>query len=145
MKSEIDQNVSDHVPSNVKSWPAHPAGRTRDTGAICGKNSVVITAIGTVYYLNLYRDLGRGPFVPLNMARLEALMPLLASPIRRHYSQAHPTALPASHEEAEALKPLTERERQLCLSLLRGHTLKTAAADLDIAISTAARHSSSMA
>lgn len=104
---------------------------------LADKVSVVIPANGTVYYLNLYRDLGRGPFSPGDMARLEALMPLLASLIRRHYRQARPAALPASHEEAEVLKRLSARERQLCLALLRGHTLKTAAAELDIALSTA--------
>ncbi|MGM0983135.1 MAG: helix-turn-helix transcriptional regulator [Pseudomonadota bacterium] len=104
---------------------------------LADKVSVVIPAGATVYYLNLYRDLGRGHFRAADLARLEALMPLLASLIRRHYRQVHPAALPASHEEAEALKPLSQRERQLCLSLLRGHTLKTAAAELDIALSTA--------
>lgn len=104
---------------------------------LADKASVVIPTNGTVYYLNLYRDLKRGPFRDADLERLKALMPLIASLIRRHYRQTRSTALFASHEEAEVLTRLSERERQLCLHLLRGHTLKTAAAELDIALSTA--------
>lgn len=104
---------------------------------LADKVSVTIPASATVYYLNLYRDLSRGPFSADELTALEALLPLLASLIRRHYRQAHPAALTASHEEAEALALLSERERQLCLFLLRGHTLKSAATELNIAFSTA--------
>lgn len=104
---------------------------------LADKASLVIPAGPVVYYLNLYRDLGRGRFRSEELAHLRALMPLLASLIRRHYRQARPTALAASDAEAEALARLSERERQLCLYLLRGHTLKTAAAELDVALSTA--------
>ncbi|QTF92718.1 helix-turn-helix transcriptional regulator [Halomonas sp. BM-2019] len=95
------------------------------------------------FYLNLYRGTGAGPFTGADLAGLNALAPLLASLIRRHYrhhlaqgggvsAAQHP-----SDEEAAVLAPLSERERQLCLFLLRGHTLKTAAAELTIALSTA--------
>ncbi|WP_254276273.1 LuxR family transcriptional regulator [Halomonas sp. 3H] len=104
---------------------------------LADKVSLLIPAGSVVYYLNLYRDLGRGRFRPEELAHLGELMPLLASLIRRHYRQAGPAALPASPEEATALAPLSARERQLCLHLLRGHTLKTAAAELDVALSTA--------
>ncbi|MBB3329760.1 DNA-binding CsgD family transcriptional regulator [Halomonas campaniensis] len=104
---------------------------------LADKVSLLIPAGPVVYYLNLYRDLGRGRFRPEELATLGALLPLLASLIRRHYRQARPAALPASPEEAAALAPLSARERQLCLHLLRGHTLKTAAAELDVALSTA--------
>ncbi|MGM0693973.1 MAG: LuxR C-terminal-related transcriptional regulator [Pseudomonadota bacterium] len=104
---------------------------------LADKASVVIPTSGTVYYLNLYRDLGRGPFRDADLDRLRALMPLIASLIRRHYRQARATPQLASHEDAAPLARLSDRERQLCLHLLRGHTLKTAAAELDIALSTA--------
>lgn len=104
---------------------------------LADKVSLLIPAGPVVYYLNLYRDLGRGRFRPDELATLGALMPLLASLIRRHYRQARPAALPASPEAAAALAPLSARERQLCLLLLRGHTLKTAATALDVALSTA--------
>ncbi|WP_445004842.1 response regulator transcription factor [Halomonas mongoliensis] len=104
---------------------------------LADKASLVIPAGHVVYYLNLYRDLDRGRFCPEELEHLRSLMPLLASLIHRHYRQAHPTALAASDEEAAALAPLSARERALCLHLLRGHTLKTAAAELAIALSTA--------
>lgn len=104
---------------------------------LADKVSLVIPAGSVVYYLNLYRDLGRGRFHPEELAHLRELMPLLASLIRRHYGQSGPAPLPASDEEVEVLAPLSARERQLCLHLLRGHTLKTAAATLDVALSTA--------
>ncbi|MDW7747518.1 helix-turn-helix transcriptional regulator [Halomonas sp.] len=101
---------------------------------LADKASVAIPARGIVYYLNLYRELDRGPFRRGDLARLELLMPLLASLIRRHYRQRRPTASPG---ETEVLEVLSERERQLCQHLLRGHTLKTAAKALDIALSSA--------
>lgn len=104
---------------------------------LADKVSLLIPAGDTVYYLNLYRDIGRGRFRPEELTQLRNLMPLLASLIRRHYRQARPAGLPASDEETAALAPLSDRERQLCLHLLRGHTLKTAAAELVIALSTA--------
>ncbi|WP_416138692.1 response regulator transcription factor [Halomonas sp. HK25] len=104
---------------------------------LADKVSLVIPAGASVYYLNLYRDIGRGRFRPDELEHLRDLMPLLASLIRRHYRQAGSSSLPASDEEATALAPLSARERQLCLHLLRGHTLKTAAAELDVALSTA--------
>ena len=104
---------------------------------LADKVSLLMPANGPVYYLNLYRDLDQGPCTAAELERLEALAPLLASLVRRHYREARPAALPLSPEEAVALGPLSERERQLCLQLLRGHTLKTAAAQLEIALSTA--------
>ena len=104
---------------------------------LADKASVVIPAPDTIYYLNLYRDLARGPFSRQDLERLQALTPLIASLIRRHYRQARLAALPARHEDTEALQVLSRRERELCLLLLHGHTLKTAAAELDIALSTA--------
>lgn len=101
---------------------------------LADKASVAIPAQDIVYYLNLYRELDRGPFRSVDLVRLEILMPLLASLIRRHYRQRR---LAASQGETEALAVLSERERQLCLHLLRGHTLKTAAKALDIALSSA--------
>lgn len=90
------------------------------------------------YYLNLYRGTVRGPFGEMDLTRLDALATLLAGLIRRHYAQARPgSPQRLSPEEASILAPLSERERQLCLFLLRGHTLKTAAIELDIALSTA--------
>lgn len=104
---------------------------------LADKASIVIPAPDTIYYLNLYRDLARGPFSPPELERLQNLTPLIASLIRRHYRQARLAALPARHEDAEALQALSRRERELCLLLLHGHTLKTAATELDIALSTA--------
>ena len=89
------------------------------------------------YYLNLYRGTAVGPFSATDLAGLDALAPLLASLIRRHYGQARPGSVRPSEEEEAVLAPLSARERQLCLYLLRGHTLKSAAAELDIALSTA--------
>ncbi|QOR37112.1 LuxR family transcriptional regulator [Billgrantia diversa] len=103
-------------------------------------DKVALTLPGeqSVYYLNLYRGSAAGPFERQDLARLDALAPLLASLIRRHYDQARPDSPQRpSAEEVAILAPLSERERQLCLYLLRGHTLKTAAAELDIALSTA--------
>ncbi|MEQ5800522.1 LuxR C-terminal-related transcriptional regulator [Halomonas sp. H10-9-1] len=104
---------------------------------LADKASIVIPAPDAIYYLNLYRDLARGPFSHHDLEGLQALTPLIASLIRRHYRQARPAALPARHEDAEALQTLSERERELCLLLLHGHTLKTAASELEIALSTA--------
>jgi DNA-binding CsgD family transcriptional regulator len=105
------------------------------------KVSLAIPGQGGAYSLNLYRGTTRGPFTEADLACLDALAPLLASLIRRHYRLHHGVTLPAaqrpSDEEAAVLAPLSERERQLCLYLLRGHTLKTAAAELEIALSTA--------
>ncbi|MDT0502520.1 MULTISPECIES: helix-turn-helix transcriptional regulator [unclassified Halomonas] len=104
---------------------------------LADKASIMIPALDTLYYLNLYRDLARGPFSRQELEDLQSLTPLIASLIRRHYRQARPATLPARHEDAEALQALSKRERELCLLLLHGHTLKTAAAELDIAPSTA--------
>ncbi|MGR4066295.1 helix-turn-helix transcriptional regulator [Billgrantia sp. C5P2] len=102
------------------------------------KVSLTLPGEQSVYYLNLYRGSAAGPFTHDDLARLDALAPLLASLIRRHYGQARPDSPQRpSAEEAAILAPLSERERQLCLYLLRGHTLKTAAIELDIALSTA--------
>lgn len=100
------------------------------------KVSFNIAAKERAYYLNLYRGPQRGPFTTANLNCLNSIAPLLTSLLRRHYSTypARPEQL--SSHEATALTPLSERERQLCLCLLRGHTLKTAAAKLDIAFST---------
>ncbi|PRY71145.1 regulatory LuxR family protein [Halomonas ventosae] len=104
---------------------------------LADKASVVIPAPDAIYYLNLYRDLARGPFSRQDLEGLRSLTPLIASLVRRHYRQARPATLPARHEDAEALQALSRRERELCLLMLHGHTLKTAAAELDIALSTA--------
>jgi DNA-binding CsgD family transcriptional regulator len=101
------------------------------------KVSLTLPGQESVFYLNLYRGCEAGPFGRDDLARLDALAPLLASLMRRHYGQARPLSQRPSAEEAAVLAPLSERERQLCLYLLRGHTLKTAAAELDIALSTA--------
>ncbi|HSH57547.1 MAG TPA: LuxR C-terminal-related transcriptional regulator [Halomonas sp.] len=104
---------------------------------LADKVSIMIPDPDTLYYLNLYRDLTRGPFSRQELEGLQSLTPLIASLIRRHYRQARPAALPTRHEDAEALQALSKRERELCLLLLHGHTLKTIAAELDIALSTA--------
>ncbi|KAA0010224.1 LuxR family transcriptional regulator [Billgrantia pellis] len=101
------------------------------------KVSLTLPGQESVYYLNLYRGSEAGPFDNNDLTRLDALAPLLASLMRRHYGQSRPLSQRPSIEEAAVLAPLSERERQLCLYLLRGHTLKTAAAELDIALSTA--------
>ncbi|WP_111415531.1 helix-turn-helix domain-containing protein [Billgrantia lactosivorans] len=104
------------------------------------KVSLTVPAPSGAFYLNLYRGSGAGPFTNADLANLNAMAPLLASLIRRHYRYHHgarPTLQRPSREEAAVLATLSERERQLCLYLLRGHTLKTAAAELDIALSTA--------
>jgi DNA-binding CsgD family transcriptional regulator len=100
------------------------------------KVSLNVAAAEGAYYLNLYRGTQRGPFTSANLHCLNSLSPLLTSLVRRHYS--HTPARPGqlSAREAAVLAPLSERERQLCLYLLRGHTLKTTAAKLDIAFST---------
>lgn len=100
------------------------------------KVSLNVAASDGAYYLNLYRDTQRGPFTSTDLACLNGLAPLLASLIRRHYSSTRAGPEQPSAHEAAVLAPLSERERQLCLYLLRGHTLKTAAAELDIALST---------
>ncbi|MDN3522932.1 helix-turn-helix transcriptional regulator [Halomonas ramblicola] len=105
------------------------------------KVSLAIPGEAGAYYLNLYRGSQAGPFTRADLAGLNALAPLLANLIRRHYRHHGGDARSADHqpssEEAAVLAPLSERERQLCLFLLRGHTLKSAAAELDIALSTA--------
>lgn len=102
------------------------------------KVSLSVPTNDGAYYLNLYRGATHGPFREADLARLDALAPLLDSLIRRHYAQVQPDSsqLP-SPQEASILAPLSDRERQLCVFLLRGHTLKTAAAELNIAPSTA--------
>ncbi|MDR5902990.1 helix-turn-helix transcriptional regulator [Halomonas icarae] len=104
---------------------------------LADKASIVIPAPKIVYYLNLYRDLARGSFSRTDLKRLQALAPLIASLVRRHYRQTPPAALNAQNEDAEALEVLSKRERELSLLLLHGHTLKTAAAELNIALSSA--------
>lgn len=101
------------------------------------KVSLAIAEGGGVYYLNLYRGREVGAFDEADLERLNALAPLLASLIRRHYGTPRSAAVQPSREESAVLAPLSERERQLCLYLLRGHTLKTAAVELEIALSTA--------
>ncbi len=101
------------------------------------KVSLTIPGQDSIYYLNLYCGVAAGPFTEENLACLDSLAPLLASLIRRHYGSTRSLSQRPSAEEAAVLAPLSERERQLCLYLLRGHTLKTAAAELDIALSTA--------
>lgn len=103
------------------------------------KASLSVPAVEGAYYLNLYRGIAHGPFQEEDLIRLNGLAPLLVSLIRRHYAHAIQPSIQQrpSPEEASILAPLSERERQLCLFLLRGHTLKTAAAELDIALSTA--------
>lgn len=102
------------------------------------KVSLSVSADDGAYYLNLYRGAAHGPFLEVDLARLDALAPLLASLIRRHYAKAQSTSPQRpSPQEAAILASLSDREQQLCLFLLRGHTLKTAAAELNIAPSTA--------
>lgn len=100
------------------------------------KVSLNIAAKERAYYLNLYRGTQRGPFTSANLNCLNGLAPLLSSLIRRHYSNSPAQPEQLSSREAAVLASLSERERQLCLYLLRGHTLKTAATKLDIAFST---------
>lgn len=136
---EVDSDTADAELTPMRPDAMSPAYRSHLFAFpdLADKVSLAIPAGATAYYLNLYRDLEHGAFTAADLERLNALAPLLASLIRRHYRQARPTALPPSPEEAEVLAVLSERERQLCLHLLRGHTLKTAAHQLDIALSTA--------
>ncbi|EWG97842.1 helix-turn-helix transcriptional regulator [Halomonas sp. BC04] len=101
------------------------------------KVSLTIPGQDSIYYLNLYCGVTAGPFTEDDLACLDSLAPLLSSLIRRHYGSTRSLSQRPSAEETAVLAPLSERERQLCLYLLRGHTLKTAAAQLDIAPSTA--------
>jgi DNA-binding CsgD family transcriptional regulator len=57
--------------------------------------------------------------------------------IRRHYQPPASLGVPPSRQESTVLASLSEREREICLHLLRGHTLKSLAAALGIAVSTA--------
>ncbi|MGQ7246309.1 helix-turn-helix transcriptional regulator [Halomonas sp. V046] len=101
------------------------------------KVSLAVPIEDGVAYLNLYRGEARGRYSDAELDAVEALRPTLGALVRRHYGLARPTPLTPGPREARALSPLSQRERTLCLYLLRGHTLKGAAQALDIAPSTA--------
>ncbi|MDN3518239.1 helix-turn-helix transcriptional regulator [Aquisalimonas lutea] len=100
------------------------------------KVSLSVPGPETVYYLNLYRGSDDGPFSDADIASLNEVAPLLASLVRRHYAPVAADRGQASPEEMAVLAHLSEREQQVCLCLLRGHTVKTAARELDVAAST---------
>ncbi|MEQ5855241.1 helix-turn-helix transcriptional regulator [Halomonas sp. EF61] len=108
-----------------------------DFPELVDKVSLAVPVAEGVCYLNLYRGREQLAFSPEEVAELDALRPALASLVRRHYGLTRPTRLTAGPAEARALAALSERERALCLHLLRGHSLKSAARTLDIAPSTA--------
>ncbi|QTP57284.1 LuxR family transcriptional regulator [Billgrantia antri] len=138
MAEEGEEIGAEVTPMQADAMPAAYRSHLFAFPDLVDKVSLTLPGEQSVYYLNLYRGREAGPFGRDDLARLDALAPLLASLMRRHYGQARPISLQrASPEEAAILAPLSERERQLCLYLLRGHTLKTAAAELDIALSTA--------
>ncbi|PMR74653.1 helix-turn-helix transcriptional regulator [Billgrantia endophytica] len=131
------------APMRPEAMPESYRGNLFAFPDLVDKVALTLRETEGAYTLNLYRGREVGPFDDNDLATLNALAPLLASLIRRHYrhhltqGNSGPTILSPSAEEAAVLAPLSERERQLCLYLLRGHTLKTAAAELDIALSTA--------
>ncbi|MGQ4880755.1 helix-turn-helix transcriptional regulator [Billgrantia sp. LNSP4103-1] len=132
-----DLDAAELMPMQAEAMPDAYRNHLFAFPDLVDKVSLTLPGHDSVYYLNLYRGSEAGPFIADDLARLNALAPLLASLIRRHYGQARSLSQRPSAEEAAVLAPLSERERQLCLYLLRGHTLKTAAAELDIALSTA--------
>ncbi|WP_156831115.1 helix-turn-helix transcriptional regulator [Arhodomonas aquaeolei] len=95
--------------------------------ALVDKVSLRVPGEGVAYYLNLYRGRGEGAFTGDEVHEISALAPLLASLMRRHYSDGPPTE-GAGTAESRLLETLSTRERELCTLLLRGHTLKSAAA-----------------
>jgi DNA-binding CsgD family transcriptional regulator len=133
------ENLSTQVLRTMQGEAMSPAYRSHLFAFpdLIDKVSLNVPASDGAYYLNLYRDAQRGPFTSTDLVCLNGLAPLLASLIRRHYSSIHAGPEKLSAYEATILAPLSERERQLCHYLLRGHTLKTAATELDIAFSTA--------
>jgi DNA-binding CsgD family transcriptional regulator len=137
MAEESESADAEVTPMQADAMPEAYRSHLFAFPELVDKVSLTLPGAQSVYYLNLYRGNEPGPFRHDDMARLDALAPLLASLMRRHYDQARPLDARPSAEEAAVLAPLSERERQLCLYLLRGHTLKTAAAELDIALSTA--------
>ncbi len=137
MTDEGEKSDAEVTPMQADAMPAAYRSHLFAFPDLVDKVSLTLPGEQSVYYLNLYRGSEAGPFAPHDLARLDALAPLLASLMRRHYAQARPISQRPSAEEAAVLAPLSERERQLCLYLLRGHTLKTAATELDIALSTA--------
>lgn len=138
MYAEGESAAAEVTPMQAEAMPEAYRSHLFAFPDLVDKVSLTLPGEQSVYYLNLYRGSDPGPFTSSDLACLDALAPLLASLIRRHYGQARPDSPQRpSAEEAAILAPLSERERQLCLYLLRGHTLKTAAAELDIALSTA--------
>lgn len=137
MNANGDSAAAEVTPMQADAMPVAYRSHLFAFPDLVDKVSLILPGEQSVYYLNLYRGSEAGPFHRDDLARLDALGPLLASLMRRHYGQARPISQRPSAEEAAVLAPLSERERQLCLYLLRGHTLKTAAAELDIALSTA--------
>lgn len=137
MTDEGEKSDAEVTPMQADAMPAAYRSHLFAFPDLVDKVSLTLPGEQSVYYLNLYRGSEAGPFAPHDLARLDVLAPLLASLMRRHYAQARPISQRPSAEEAAVLAPLSERERQLCLYLLRGHTLKTAATELDIALSTA--------
>lgn len=137
MAEEGEQSDTEITPMQAEAMPEAYRSHLFAFPDLVDKVSLTLPGAQSVYYLNLYRGREAGLFRPHDLTRLDALAPLLASLMRRHYAQARPLSQRPSVEEAAVLAPLSERERQLCLYLLRGHTLKSAAAELDIALSTA--------
>ncbi len=125
------------APMQPEAMPESYRGHLFAFPDLVDKVALTLRETQGAYTLNLYRGREVGPFDDSDLIFLDALVPLLASLLLRHYGQARPLSQRPSAEEAAVLAPLSERERQLCLYLLRGHTLKTAAAELDIALSTA--------
>lgn len=101
------------------------------------KVSMAVAEGEAVYYLNLYRGALDGPFADADLTRLNRLAPLLASLVRRHFAPRRRDREQPTREELAVLRYLSDREQQVCLRLLRGHTVKSAARELDVAISTA--------
>lgn len=132
------ENIPTHALTSMQVEAMSPAYRSHLFAFpdLIDKVSLNVAADEGAYYLNLYRGTQSGSFTPANLSCLNSLAPLLASLIRRHYSIAPARPDQLSSHEAAILAPLSKREQQLCLYLLRGHTLKTAAAKLDIAFST---------
>ncbi|PMR69730.1 helix-turn-helix transcriptional regulator [Halomonas heilongjiangensis] len=125
------------APMRAEEMPPAYRGHLFAFPDLVDKVALTVREAEVAYTLNLYRGRDTGAFSTADLAGLDAMAPLLASLTRRHYATARPVSQQPSAEEAAVLAPLSERERQLCLFLLRGHTLKTAARELDVALSTA--------
>ncbi|WP_136247075.1 helix-turn-helix transcriptional regulator [Halomonas borealis] len=121
-----------------------------EAGAVEDCYFLLDLAPGQRISLCLYHGLSATPFTRPELETLRALAPMILNLGHRHWQPADPPPIDASPNPLTDLlrgafrrfgaDRLTEREQQVCRLLLRGHSAKSSARELDISSETVRMH-----